>query len=215
MHLYSQSWLYHSLLSVIVVVAINSKIIEYHNPLFRHNDVGLHNSSSFNQSHVLNRSNRCLFYPRCLLFDCCPDQLFSHVNDYFHSQQHHKFPSYDCHRHLHAVKKQDASSVCDYDEDFQQRLNRLSILNTTITNDDLEKGLIALPPVHPKVLSSIQHRKEFKILYLAQGEDASLLTDQFKTLYHDLIFLSYKNRSQGCLYYPESNFATGRVISSI
>ena len=156
---------------------------------------GVHDSSL-----SLSRSNRCIFYPRCLLFSCCDKALLERTSTYFHGDGSFPF-------HFSCMK----TGKCLYSLPLAERLKDLDIMNITLTIDLLADLLLILPPTSPRVYKELAARKEFKILYLTQGDYYSKLETCLHQ-FQDMIFLSYKERVKGillkrCLQSTESTYS--------
>eukprot|EP01038_Epipyxis_sp_PR26KG_P016710 gene16710-22860_t len=165
-------------------------------------------SSSFHEM-VFSSLNRCSFYPRCLLFDCCSTALVNGVKHYL-DQSHH-----DDQNHCNPAKVAfhcmfDSSRPCMYDMSLDLRVERMAIFQLVITADFVESMFMTLPTTPPSVFEKLSSRKEFKVLYLVQGDYRSNLPVEFQQM-KDMLFLSYKASQKGDLFFPNSKFAIRRM----
>ena len=154
--------------------------------------------------------NRCNLYPRCLLFQCCKPALQSHAIEYFASQREHASERlYSC--------MFSETSKCNYHMPMVDRMKGHPLLDTVITQDILYAQLAALPPTAPDVYDRLRHRKQFKVLYLAQGSIGRSKCSDFLKAMSDLMYLTFKeeSREDGDFYFPKSIFAHGRLALNL
>jgi len=93
----------------------------------------------------------------------------------------------------------DQSYPCSYNFSLAQRLLSLSITNETINEKILYDGLANLIPTHPKVFENLSQRREFRVLFLTQGDYRQSLSKDYESFGQEMIFLSYKTKSAGIL----------------
>ena len=137
-------------------------------------------------------------YPRCLLFGCCHPRLLLHVGVFF---------NYNAEDHYVCMR----TDTCLYNQSLHARLNQNYMFNTTMTARILYHGLANLPPTPPKVYNLLKSRRVFKVLYLVQGANRDDLPSWYTEQLRDMIFLSFKNRVQGDLFFPNSMLSEGRL----
>lgn len=137
-------------------------------------------------THSLSKFNRCSFYPRCLLFSCCNNgSALRRISSYLNKEGF--FPN-----HFSCMK----SKQCDLSVPLSVRLQTLPIINTTLSVNLINDLLRILPPTSSKVLKELSIRKEFKIIYLVQGDYFSKLESCYSQ-FEELIYLSFKEKIDG------------------
>lgn len=137
---------------------------------------------------ALTSLNRCHMFPRCHLFGCCGHDLVIAAHGYFKfSEKEGHFP-FSC--------MFDDWDSCSYQDNITARIDGLPIMSITITNEVVEQMLVELPPTPPAAMHRLGQRKQFKVLYLVQGDYKSNLEPCIKQL-EDYLYLSYKEPQQG------------------
>ena len=101
------------------------------------------------------------------------------------------------------------------DKTLDERLEGNELVDVVITRATLDYGLATLPPTPPSALSALKRRKEFRVLYLAQGDGNKNAHD---ILYHtlqddgrDLLYLTFREGVEADLTFPHSNLCEGRM----
>lgn len=136
----------------------------------------------------------CLTYPRCLAFNCCDKELSDHVA-HVHATAHcSAFAPFQCMMSNHGH-----GSGCSYNVSFAERIANLPILKEALTVNKLYDDLLALTPTSPQVLKALEHRCEFRVLYLIQGDDRKSAAPFVTQSGADFLFLNYKTHEPGIL----------------
>lgn len=131
----------------------------------------------------------CLMYPRCLAYNCCDKALEDHVTKVYSSAYCNEYAPFEC--------MKSHTKACSYNESFSSRSANLSVFNGTMTVEKLYDGLLSLSPTPPALFKALEHRCEFKVLYLAQGDNRSDVSTSILNYTSDFIFLNYKIEEKG------------------
>ena len=137
--------------------------------------------------------NRCLLYPRCLLFSCCSSILQEKVDQHFQNSLYNL-----------------SSNELENGRSFDDSMGMHPLVAITITHAILYDGLVKLPPTSPREYERLANRPQLKVINLVQGD----IIENLGAFYHSLkpmIFLSFKKRKQGSLFFPNSYFSEGRL----
>lgn len=133
---------------------------------------------------ILTTRNRCMLYPRCLLFSCCDKSLLLRVNGLF--------GRYETSNPFSCMFAQN----CSYDKPLHERLEGIDFVENTINLEIVTQWLNKLPPTPPQVYRHLSSRKEFKVLYLVQGDYKKNLEESICSV-GEFLFLSYKDKQAG------------------
>ena len=137
----------------------------------------------------------CRIYPRCLLYSCCSAGLLATMQASFAA------------RASVARDSRDTSLSAP----LAARMQGHPLEGLTLTKDSLAQGLAALPPTSPSTLTALRTRREFRVLYLAQGDDhRATLPRWYLRNMKDLLYLSFRNVTAD-LFFPKSNLCEGRM----
>ncbi len=137
----------------------------------------------------------CRIYPRCLLYSCCSAGLLAATQASFEA------------RVFVARDSRETSLFAP----LAVRMQRHPLQGVTLTKDSLAQGLASLLPTPPSALLALRTRREFRVLYLAQGDDhrASLPQWYLRNM-KDLLYLSFRNVTAD-FFFPKSNLCEGRM----
>lgn len=134
----------------------------------------------------------CHFFPRCLLYSCCSAGLLAATQSSFTARD---------------VPARGTSPNAP----LPARMQGHPLSGVTITKTSLEQGLASLLPTSPIAFSALRTRREFRVLYLAQGDEhrASLPQWYLRNM-KDLLYLSFRNVTAD-FFFPDSNLCEGRM----
>lgn len=167
-------------------------------PIHDEQQAPLTKAPAFNSSLALYSANRCLFYPRCLLFSCCSPEALIHTPN--------SSSAFAC---------MEAGHCTSMDRTLDERLEGHELVDVVITRDILDHGLATLLPTPPTALSDLKRRREFRVLYLAQGDGHKYAHDPlYETLQQDgrdLLYLTFREGVEADLFFPHSNLCEGRM----
>lgn len=141
---------------------------------------------------VLTSAGVCHFYPRCLLYSCCSAALLAATQSSF-------------------AARASAAPRASLSAPLAARMRGHPLVGLTITKESLARGLAALTPTPPSAFAALRTRREFRVLYLAQGDDhRAALPQWYLRNMKDLLYLSFRNVTADFLF-PDSNFGEGRL----
>ena len=161
---------------------------------------------------TMTKKNFCTFYPTCLAFNCCSDEHRAHIEEVHRTEVCNHYAPFTCMHKLHHTHSPIGISSCSYKLNFTERLKGKGVdwTTETITKEIMYRKFLEMPPTSVATFRALEKRCEFKVIYLLQGDYKSNIKSKVSA-FSDMLYLSYKEKVDGDLYFPNSDFAEGRM----